>query len=48
ASAPTFVNVVVTPGGIPAVPPASEDTKKKKKQEKVQNEDLTRSPDNSI
>jgi len=48
ASAPTFVNVVVTPGSIPGVPPASEDPKKKKKQEKVQNEDLTRSPDNSI
>jgi subtilisin family serine protease len=48
ASSPTFVNVVVAEGGAVAVAPASEDPKKKKEQGKVQNEDLTRSPDNSI
>jgi subtilisin family serine protease len=48
ASSPTFVNVVVAEGGAVAVAPASEDPKKKKEQGKVQNEDLKRSPDNSI
>jgi subtilisin family serine protease len=48
ASAPTFVSVVVTPGGTTGVPPASEDPKKKKARGKVQNEDLTTAPDNSI
>ena len=47
-SSPTFVNVVVAEGGAVAVAPASEDPKKMKEQGKVQNEDLTRSPDNSI
>lgn len=48
ASAPTFVTVVVTPGGSPGVPPASEDPKKKKERGKVHNEDLAKAPDNSI
>lgn len=48
ASAPTFVSVVVTPGATTAVPPASEDPKKKKERGKVHNEDLTKAPDNSI
>lgn len=49
ASAPTFVSVVVTPGGVTGVPPASEDPKKKKEEQgKVLNEDLTRIPDNSV
>jgi hypothetical protein len=48
ASAPTFVSVVVTPGAVAGVPPASEDPKKKKERGKVHNEDLTRIPDNSI
>jgi subtilisin family serine protease len=48
ASAPTFVSVVVAEGGAVAVAPASEDPKKKKERGKVQNQDLTRSPDNSI
>ncbi|APX04382.1 protease [Arthrobacter sp. QXT-31] len=47
-SSPTFVNVVVAEGGAVAVAPASEDPKEMKEQGKVQNEDLTRSPDNSI
>ena len=47
-SAPTFVNVVVPEGGAVAVAPASEDPKNMQEQGKVQNEDLTRSPDNSI
>jgi len=48
ASSPTFVNVVVAEGGAVAVAPASEDPKKMQEQGKVQNEDLKRSPDNSI
>ena len=48
ASAPTFVSVVVAPAGTAAVPPASEDPKKKKETGKVVNDDLTRTPDNSI
>jgi subtilisin family serine protease len=48
ASAPTFVSVVVTPGGSAGVPPASENPKKKKETGKVVNDDLTRTPDNSI
>lgn len=48
ASAPTFVSVVVAEGGAVVVAPASEDPKKKKERGKVQNQDLTRSPDNSI
>lgn len=48
ASSPTVVNVVVAEGGAVAVAPASEDPKKKKEQGKVQNEDLMRTPDNSV
>ena len=48
ASSPTFVNVVVAERGAVGVAPASEDPKKMKEQGKVKNEDLTRSPDNSV
>lgn len=48
ASAPTFVSVVVAPGGTAGVPPASENPKNMKETGKVVNDDLTRTPDNSI